>query len=160
MTESIKKLVETLGKELKAKNLKVATAESCTGGGISYWLTSLPGSSNWFDCGVVSYSDEAKIALLGVKPHTLAVLGSVSEQTAREMAEGLLKKSNADVSIAVTGIAGPTGGTPDKPIGTVWIAWAGKNFETTTKVDIFPGNRHDIRLRTIEAALAGLHRLL
>jgi len=160
MTNNLKKLVEALSKKLKAKNLKVATAESCTGGGLSYWLTSLPGSSNWFDGGIVSYSDEAKIALLDVKPHTLVVVGAVSEQAAREMAEGILKKSNADISIAVTGIAGPSGGTIDKPVGTVWIAFAGKSFATTAKVDIFPGDRDEIRLHAIEAALVGLHQLI
>lgn len=160
MTDNILNVVEALSKKLREKNWTLATAESCTGGGISYWLTSLPGSSDWFHSGIVSYSDEAKIKLLGVKPHTLSVVGAVSEQTAREMAEGVLAVSHADVSVAVTGIAGPSGGTADKPVGTVWIAWASNHFPTSATVDLFPGDRQTVRLRTIEAALVGLHQLL
>lgn len=153
MTAIITQLAEDLGNELKKRKLHLSVAESCTGGGLAFWITSIPGSSAWFDRGFVTYSNSAKETMLAVKPLTLSVFGSVSEQTVREMAEGTLTHSNADISIAITGIAGPDGGTPDKPVGTVWIGCAGIDRATTSTVDIFPGNRQQVRESTIQFAL-------
>lgn len=153
MTEIMTQLANDLGNELKNRHLTLSVAESCTGGGLAFWITSIPGSSAWFDRGFITYSNNAKAEMLGVTSLTLTVFGSVSEQTVREMAEGALKNSQANISIAITGIAGPDGGTPDKPVGTVWIACAGKQLETKPTVDIFPGNRQVVRESTIQFAL-------
>ena len=144
---------EILGFELKKRNFLLATAESCTGGGISYWITSIPGSSAWYDRGFITYSNAAKINMLNVSKNTLQQFGSVSEQTVCEMAEGALHNSDATISIAVTGIAGPDGGTSTKPVGTVWLAFASKKQKTQTFMHIFSGNRQTIREKTIETAL-------
>src|SRR3990167_3251020 len=119
MTDAIAKLAIATGIALKKHHLTLATAESCTGGGLSYWLTSVPHSSQWFERGFITYSNAAKIELLQVNPATLETFGAVSEPTAREMAEGALKHSQAKLSIAITGTAGPDGGTALKPVGTV-----------------------------------------
>jgi nicotinamide-nucleotide amidase len=153
MTKSIEKLAQRVGSELKKHDFKLVTAESCTGGGIGYWITAIPGSSLWFDRGFITYSNTAKTSMLNVSSHTLHQMGSVSEQTAREMAEGALQNSDANVSIAITGIAGPDGGTPEKPIGTVWIAYAANHLETQAFINLFSGNRHEIRNKTIMTAL-------
>lgn len=149
-----------LGQLLQHKQLLLTTAESCTGGGLGYFLTAVPGSSTWYERGFVTYSNEAKIEMLNVKADTLAKYGAVSEQTAREMAEGSLKNSRADISVAITGIAGPDGGTPDKPVGTVWLAFAGKNIDTEVQVNIFPGDRTAIRLAIIQRAIETLMSLI
>jgi len=149
----LEKLAHDAGVVLKTHNLKLATAESCTGGGLAYYITAIPGSSNWFDRGFVTYSNQAKIDMLGVKATTLDKDGAVSEAVAREMAEGALKNSEADISIAITGIAGPDGGTKEKPVGTVWIALAKKGKETITALHHYQGDRFEIRERTIESAL-------
>lgn len=156
MTASLENLVQTLGATFLKKNLRLATAESCTGGGLSYWVTSVSGSSNWFERGFVTYSNEAKIELLNVKPATIQSFGAVSEETAREMAEGALARSAANLSIAITGIAGPEGGTTDKPVGTVWIAYASAQFPTQAQMDIYTGSRNEIREKVIEKALRTL----
>ena len=122
MTASLATLAQAVGEALKKNNLSLATAESCTGGGLSYWVTSIGGSSHWFERGFVTYSNEAKVEQLSVNPTTIENYGAVSEQTACEMAEGALANSNADITVSITGIAGPNGGTPEKPVGTVWIA--------------------------------------
>src|SRR6187455_1577365 len=114
-------LAEQVGAALQSHHLMLATAESCTGGWIAKMVTDIPGCSAWFDCGMAAYSYEAKQALLGVRPETLTVHGAVSRETVLEMVSGALITSGASVAVAVTGIAGPTGGTPDKPLGTVWI---------------------------------------
>lgn len=160
MINTIKKLVLDVSKELTQHGLKLVTAESCTGGGLSYWLTSVPGSSDWLERGFVTYSDASKVEILGVNPLTLETAGAVSEQTAREMAEGALSKSHADISIAITGIAGPTGGSSEKPVGTVWIAWARRDVPTLAEVTIFPGDRQEIRLRSIASALEKLLEII
>jgi nicotinamide-nucleotide amidase len=160
MTTVIEKLVKEIGFVLKKRDAKLVTAESCTGGGLSYWITSVPGCTEWFDRGFVTYSDASKVELLGVNRATILSFGAVSEQTAREMAEGALRHSEASVSIAVTGIAGPTGGSTLKPVGTVWIAWAGRDFSTLAEVDLFSGDRHGIRMRVMERALEKLFHLL
>lgn len=153
MIAEIKALVLNVANALTNHRLKLTTAESCTGGGLSYWLTSVPGSSAWFDRGFVTYSDDAKLTMLSVRPETLNQFGAVSEQAAREMAEGSLKHSLADLSIAITGIAGPTGGTEQKPVGTVWIAWASKKTSTQATSYLFSGDRQAIRLSAMAKAL-------
>lgn len=156
MTINIENLAEKVGEILKQHGLKLATAESCTGGGLAYTITNIAGSSAWFERGFIVYSNEAKIEMLAVKSSTINKFGAVSEQVAREMAEGALKNSNANISIAITGIAGPEGGTDDKPVGSVWIAWAGFDKKIKTSLDIFSGDRQAVRARSIEKALEEL----
>ena len=141
---------------LRAKGYKLATAESCTGGMISAAMTDLSGSSDVFDRGFVTYSNQAKIDMLGVSPATLEQFGAVSAETAQEMCEGALKNSLADITIAVTGIAGPTGGSPEKPVGLVYIGIAAKGHPTQVTRHIFSGDRADVRRQTVEAALMSL----
>jgi nicotinamide-nucleotide amidase len=156
MTPTLSQLAEKVGSELLKRRLVLATAESCTGGGLSYWITSIPGSSTWFDRGFITYSNAAKIAMLGLSPLTLESSGAVSSATAQEMAVGALRHSNATISIAITGIAGPEGGSDTKPVGTVWIACAQTNKPTQTQLSTFPGDRQLIREQAIETALAYL----
>jgi PncC family amidohydrolase len=145
-------LVEELSLLLVSKSMILATAESCTGGLISAAITDRAGSSAVFDRGFITYTNQSKMDLLGVSPNTLAQHGAVSEETAKEMAIGALKHSHAQISVAVTGIAGPTGGTPQKPVGLVYIAIADKSGADATK-NIFEGNRTAIRQATVEKAL-------
>ena len=140
--------------------LMVVTAESCTGGWIAKTLTDLPGSSAWFDAGVVTYSYEAKEALLGVNPRTLEHAGAVSEETVLEMVSGALARFGAGVAVAVTGIAGPSGGTPGKPVGTVWIGWKRRGGYGHARLFHFPGDREAVRRQTVAAALIGLSKTL
>lgn len=149
-------IVTELGEALMQREWKLATAESCTGGGVAYVITSMPGCSRWFERGFVTYSNLSKEELLGVRPETITEFGAVSEQTAREMAEGALQQSQAQVSVAITGIAGPEGGSPDKPVGTVWIAWAGVNRETQSSLHSLKGDRQTIREVSIRIALETL----
>lgn len=143
-------------KELFSTYHKVyVTAESLTAGLISSYIVNTPGSSAWFDRGFVTYSNEAKAELLGVSTETLKTKGAVSEDTARQMAVGALKNSHADISVAVTGIAGPDGGSEQKPVGTVWIAAADKD-NCYAKCYLFLGNREDVRNQTVNEALKGL----
>jgi nicotinamide-nucleotide amidase len=151
---------DTLLALLKAQNLKIATAESCTGGLLAAYLTEKSGSSAWFERGFVTYSNEAKIEMLGVKQSTLEHYGAVSEQTAKEMAEGALNNSRADLSIAITGIAGPDGGSADKPVGMVCFGFAGKNIESLTQTKYFEGDRKAIREQAAQFALEKLEALL
>ena len=160
MLDRLKELVLEVSDTLKQHRLKLTTAESCTGGGLSYWLTSVPGSSVWFERGFVTYSNAAKNEMLGVSFQILEEFGAVSEETARAMAKGALQFSSADFSIAITGIAGPDGGSPEKPVGTVWIAWAGKDFNIMTQVFVFRGDRQAIRLAAMVKAVEGLLSLL
>jgi nicotinamide-nucleotide amidase len=145
---------------MQQHKLMLASAESCTGGWIAKVLTDLSGSSAWFEAGVVSYSNEAKMSLLGVKRETLELTGAVSEATVREMASGTLERLHAGVAMAVTGIAGPTGGTPEKPVGTVWIGWQRQGSEAHAKLFHFPGDRNAVRRQTVAAALEGVLALL
>ena len=140
--------------------LMLVTAESCTGGWIAKTLTDLPGSSAWFDAGVVTYSYGAKEALLGVNPRTLELTGAVSEETVLEMVAGALARFGAGVAVAVTGIAGPTGGMSGKPIGTVWIGWKRRGGYAHAQLFHFAGDREAVRRQTVAAALAGLRRTL
>ncbi|KZC43670.1 MULTISPECIES: CinA family protein [Rhodanobacter] len=146
--------------EVQRCRLMLVTAESCTGGWIAKTLTDLPGSSAWFDAGVVTYSYEAKEALLGVNPRTLEHSGAVSEETALEMVSGALARFGAGVAVAVTGIAGPSGGTSDKPVGTVWISWKRRGGYGHAQLFHFPGDREAVRRQTVAAALIGLRKTL
>jgi nicotinamide-nucleotide amidase len=148
-------MIESLNELLRSKKLKLTTAESCTGGLISAAITEIAGSSDIFDRGFVTYSNEAKIAMLDVSPITLETYGAVSEQTAGEMVKGALKNSLADVAISVTGIAGPSGGSDDKPVGLVFIGVSNKN-ETKVFKHIFKGNRSEVRQQTVEKAFQHL----
>lgn len=156
MQNDLYKLAVDVGVKLKANGAVLATAESCTGGGIAEAVTRIPGSSAWFDRAFVAYSYPAKTDMLGVKKETLERLGAVSEAVAREMAEGMLTQSLANVSVAVTGIAGPDGGTPEKPVGTVWFAWAKLNKPTISECCVFSGDRAAVRHQTIVHALTKL----
>jgi nicotinamide-nucleotide amidase len=149
-------LAARLGARLKRRRLKLATAESCTGGWIAQALTSVAGSSAWFECGFVTYSNEAKKELLGVHGAILSRHGAVSEETARAMAAGALLRSRAQVSVAVTGVAGPTGGTKRKPVGMVCFAWARKRSAPASATLHFRGVRASVRRQSVIAALQGL----
>jgi nicotinamide-nucleotide amidase len=153
-------LADQLGHDLKRAGRSLATAESCTGGWLGAVLTSVPGSSLWYERGFVSYSNMSKREMLGVKTETLARHGAVSEQTARAMAEGALAASHADLTVAVTGIAGPGGGTPDKPVGTVCFAWAARKQPTRTATHHFSGDREAVRRKSVKTALEGLRKVL
>lgn len=156
MDNELFEISQQLGGLLKLNGKKISTAESCTGGWISQIITDVPGSSAWFDRGFVTYSNAAKMQMLGVKSKTLDDFGAVSAQAAAEMANGALQNSDADCTIAVTGIAGPTGGTTEKPVGTVFIAWAYKNQETKVIKKNLIGNRFEIRHQTVKLALEGV----
>lgn len=134
-----------LGNTLKTRGMTLALAESCTGGMVAQMITSIAGSSAWFDRGFITYSNAAKTEMLEVSETTLAHFGAVSEQTAIEMALGALKHSHADVSASITGIAGPDGGTIEKPVGTVCFAWVGKSFAAQSTTQHFDGDREEIR---------------
>ena len=149
-------LAAELGRRLASSGAFVTTAESCTGGLVSGAITSIAGSSGWFDRGYVTYSNEAKQAMLGVSPETLASHGAVSEATARAMAEGALRASGAKLAVAVTGIAGPAGGSAAKPVGMVCFAWAVRDGPTTVATHHFKGHRESVRLSSVVVALQGL----
>lgn len=149
-------LARTVGDQLLAARRMLVTAESCTGGWIAKAVTDVPGSSAWFDCGMAAYSYEAKQALLGVRPQTLETHGAVSRETVVEMVSGALVHSGASVAVAVTGIAGPGGGTEDKPVGTVWIAWKRRGGYPVAELFHFDGDRDAVRRQTVAAALRGL----
>jgi len=158
--DALERLARRLGARLKKRGLKLVTAESCTGGWIAQAVTSIVGSSDWFERGFVTYSNEAKKELLEVRAGTLSRYGAVSEQTAREMALGALARSRAQVAVAVTGIAGPGGGTREKPVGTVCLAWSRKKGGARSAVRRFTGNRERVRRQSAVAALQGLLELL
>jgi nicotinamide-nucleotide amidase len=153
MNEQITEMATQLGAALKGRGLMLATAESCTGGGIAEAMTRVPGSSAWFDCAFVTYSYEAKTSMLGVLRDTLVDFGAVSEETAREMVEGAISRSRAQVAVAVTGIAGPDGGMPDKPVGTVWFAWKFPKKPIISEACHFTGGRASVRNQTVAHAL-------
>ena len=144
--------------DLLAHGWMLATAESCTGGWIAKAVTDVAGSSAWFDCGMAAYSYEAKQALLGVRPQTLETHGAVSRETVVEMVSGALVHSGATLAVAVTGIAGPGGGSEDKPVGTVWIAWKRRGGYAKAEVFHFDGDRDAVRRQTVASALAGLEQ--
>ena len=144
-----------LSELLISKNLSIAVAESCTGGSISSSLTSIPGASNYFNCGFITYSNQSKVNILGVEPKTIELFGAVSEKVAYEMAIGAGQNSQSDLAVSVTGIAGPSGGTPEKPVGTVCFGfYIEGNVSTTTQ--FFSGVRSEIVSETITFALTEL----
>ncbi|MCD9028381.1 CinA family protein [Luteimonas sp. BDR2-5] len=153
-------LAERTGQLLRDTHHRLVTAESCTGGWIAKTVTDIAGCSDWFDCGMAAYSYEAKQALLGVNPQTLEIHGAVSRETAIEMVSGALVNSGATVAVAVTGIAGPGGGSEDKPVGTVWIGWKRRGGYARAQLFHFDGDRDAVRRRTVAAALDGLVSLL
>lgn len=157
--EDSQSLEDVVGSILAKNKKTIAVAESCTGGLLSGKITSIPGSSEYFKEGIVTYSNEAKVRYLGVKEETLKNFGAVSEQTAAEMADGLRKISGADYAASVTGIAGPSGGTPEKPVGLVYAAISGENIKHVIRL-VLPGNRNEIRERTVNKVLDFLRRQL
>lgn len=160
MDADLARLSEDVGIRLRERSLTLTTSESCTGGWVAQVVTHTAGSSAWFDRGFVTYSNEAKVAMLGVSPETLAAHGAVSLETAAEMAAGALENSNALISLAITGIAGPTGGSPDKPVGTVCFGWCRKGEEPVTDRRQFTGDRESVRRQSVVHALQHLILLL
>ena len=156
----LRDIAQALGAQLRAAHHRLVTAESCTGGWVAKTVTDVPGSSDWFDCGLAAYSYEAKQALLGVNPRTLEQHGAVSRETAIEMVSGAMVHSGATIAVAVTGIAGPSGGMPDKPVGTVWIAWKRRGGYPSAQLFHFHGDREAVRRQTVAAALRGLSAAL
>jgi nicotinamide-nucleotide amidase len=154
--KSVHEKICLLAKKLTDAGFVMATAESCTGGGIAQALTDISGSSQWFDSGIVTYSNEAKQRLLGVPSELINKWGAVSEVVAKSMAEGAVRQDGVDLAVAVTGIAGPTGGTKEKPVGTVWIAWKLQNSQAETHCYRFDGDRSEVRQATMNAAITGL----
>ncbi|GAB6139768.1 CinA family protein [Methylosoma difficile] len=155
MENGLEALARQLGEQLLAKQQTMATAESCTGGWIAQTLTSIPGSSAWFDRGFVTYSNAAKIDMLGVDPQIVDTSGAVSAETALAMVTGALAHSTADLAVAVTGIAGPGGGSAEKPVGLVYLAWQWRGDAPVVVAKQFQGDRQQIRLQTVATALAG-----
>lgn len=149
-------LSEAVGQICQLRGLVIAAAESCTGGWAAQVITHTPGSSAWFDRGFVTYANAAKVDMLGVRMFTIETFGAVSLETASEMAIGALAHSNATISLAITGIAGPTGGTPEKPVGTVCFAWCSKGGMPSCERRIFAGCRETIRRQAVIHALDGL----
>ena len=161
MTEDdVTGLARTLGRLARRRGVDIATAESCTGGGVATAITRISGSAKYFERGFVTYTNLAKKQMLGVTQRSLGNYGAVSERVAREMARGALRHSTADVSVAITGIAGPTGGSRSKPVGLVWFAWAVRGGEVQARVFRFKGDRTAIRLQSVAIALQGLIDLL
>jgi len=153
-------LAATTGQQLLAARHMLVTAESCTGGWIAKCMTDIAGSSAWFDCGMAAYSYEAKQALLGVRPQTLETHGAVSRECVVEMVSGALVHSGASIAVAVTGIAGPGGGSDDKPVGTVWVGWKKRGGYARAEVFHFEGDRDAVRRQTVVTALRGVAQLL
>lgn len=162
--DDITDLAARVGRALQAKGRLLATAESCTGGGVAQAITEIAGSSEWFDCGFISYSNASKTEMLDVSAALIAQHGAVSEEVAAAMAEGALANSNAHVALSTTGIAGPGGAVPGKPVGTVCFAWAHdnntRNTSTYTERLVFSGDRQAVRRQTVVHALKGLLRFL
>lgn len=151
-------LAARLGEHLRCLDAQVTTAESCTGGGIAQAITRIPGSSAWFEAGYVTYSNTQKTAQLGVPVELFARVGAVSREVVEAMVRGACSRSDARFGVAVSGVAGPDGGSPEKPVGTVWLAWAdGERLFAQRRQ--FPGNRDQVRHATVQAALEGLIRL-
>ena len=155
MTE-IDELSDRVGEACRRAGLRGATAESCPGGGVAEAITRSAGSSAWFDRGFIAYANAAKVDLLGVRQETLGTHGAVSEAVAREMALGALHQSDADLAVAVTGVAGPGGGTATKPVGLVWFAWASLGGTVESRFEIFGGDRAAVRDQAVREALKGL----
>jgi nicotinamide-nucleotide amidase len=159
VTNDIIDIATKAGRALEAKRLLLATAESCTGGGVSQAITEIAGSTGWFECGFVTYSNTSKTEMLDVPAALIAQFGSVSEEVAAAMAEGALANSAADVAVSTTGIAGPSGAVPGKPVGTVCFGWARGDVTYTERL-VFAGDRHAVREQTVAHALQGLLRFI
>lgn len=157
--DSSRLLAQQVGVALQQHGMTLVTAESCTGGGVAQAITMISGSSAWFDRGFVTYSNTSKEEMLGVSPDTLETHGAVSEQTVREMADGALQYSRAQVAVSVSGVAGPTGGTPEKPVGMVWFAW-GTNNSMQAVCHQLSGDRNAVRAKSVQIALQGVLNLL
>jgi len=160
MDQTLYRLAVRVGRALKRRELMIVTAESCTGGWIGQAITMVPGSSEWFERGFVSYTYISKREMLGVKPRTLARHGAVAEEVVREMARGALAHSHAQVAVSISGVAGPGGGSPDKPVGTICFAWARKGGALVTETQRFRGDRDTVRRRSVAHALRGVLALL
>jgi nicotinamide-nucleotide amidase len=156
MPDPLTTLAAAVGARLKDRGLKLAAAESCTGGWVAQAVTSVSGSSDWFERGFVTYSNDAKREMLGVRADTLERWGAVSEETAREMARGALAASRAHVAVAITGVAGPTGGTAAKPVGMVCLAWAARDGGVDAVTRHFAGDREAVRRQSVVCALEGV----
>jgi nicotinamide-nucleotide amidase len=154
------RLAERVGAALKSRDLMLVTAESCTGGGVSEAVTMVPGSSEWFERGFVTYTYISKREMLGVSEAALERHGAVSEEVAHEMASGAIARSHAQIAVAVTGVAGPGGGTPGKPVGMVCFAWAAKGSPVLAETRRFSGDREAVRRQSVERALEGVLALL
>ena len=151
--QQVQELIQLLAQKMTGNGLKLVTAESCTGGMLSHWMTAFPGSSTWYECGFVTYSNDSKISILGVAPQALDEFGAVSVQVAEQMALGALDHSLANLAVSITGIAGPSGGAESKPTGTVYISSARKGYSPCTKHHVFHGDRTSIREQSASAAL-------
>ena len=158
--KTFEQLSQDVGRVLLAKGLMLATAESCTGGWVAQVVTQTSGSSQWFDRGFVTYTNEAKQEMLGVQSQTLERYGAVSEATVKEMAEGALQNSRANITLAISGVAGPTGGTPEKPVGMVCFGWAADDFSTQTATIHYSGDRDAVRRQAVQYALQHLIDLM
>ncbi|MEX0430653.1 CinA family protein [Spiribacter insolitus] len=157
---ALHQLASRVGEVLLARELLLVTAESCTGGWLAKTCTDLAGSSRWFDCGLVTYSNSAKQRLLGVPDQALATAGAVSQVTAEAMAEGARGGDGRRVSVAITGVAGPGGGSAEKPVGLVWFAWAAPGRAVAAESVVFAGDREAVRRQSVAFALGGLLRRL
>jgi len=153
---SILQLSNLLGEKLLARNWRVATAESCTGGGIAAAITAVAGSSSWFEYGIVSYANHAKEKLLHVNPQTLLQEGAVSQAVVEQMVTGVLGLSGAEIAVAVSGVAGPSGGSVEKPVGTVWFAWGFATGKIYSECFYFSGDRAAIQQQSVVQGLRGL----
>ena len=160
VSRDIENMAIQIGSALKSHSLVLATAESCTGGAVASAITDIAGSSEWFERGFITYSNEAKREMLGVAQDTLTRYGAVSEVVVREMVAGALHHSHAQVALAVSGIAGPAGGMPDKPVGTVWFAWGIKGGQCVAHLHHLSGNRAEIRMQSVRIAFQGVLELL
>lgn len=156
MDEELKALAQRVGDRLLARRVMLASAESCTGGWVAQAATSVSGSSHWFERGFVTYSNDAKREMLGVRDETLERCGAVSEDVVREMAAGALEHSHAQFSVAISGIAGPGGGSLEKPVGTVCLAWGALGLVTRARTEHFSGDREAVRRQSVIAALEGV----
>lgn len=158
--KTVQELAQVLGEKLTQAGLVVATAESCTGGGVAYAITEISGSSLWFDRSFVTYSNDAKIQMLDVDGLLIHEFGAVSEQVVEQMAIGAVKHSDADIAVAISGIAGPDGGTVEKPVGTVCISWYNAHSGSKTASYLFVGDRSDVRSQAVRLALHGLIEII
>ena len=158
--EKLESLSAELGELLTEKNLLFTSAESCTGGWVGQSVTGVPGSSKWYGTGFITYSNTAKTKVLGVKKETLRNYGAVSEEVVCEMVEGADSLSNSQLGVAISGIAGPGGGTKERPVGTVCIAWLREGEEVHSTTELFSGNRNEVRYATVECALINAIRLV